>query len=394
MTAVTDLTIPEKLRAVKAAANGVVFERPVEVDCFVNALVSRSHISVVGTKGVAKSFLADTIVGLIGGLGPHDYFRTSLGERSDPADLLGPHSPLALKAGLFSRNTAHKLPRARLAHVGEFWRASDSARDDLLSIMNEGWFFNGEKPEDCPLAVLVADSNTMPSLDHPLADRFTFWLVTKPLQGRGNVESMLRGAVDRLATIGTTRRPNIEAPLITWAEIEQAQADAARIPVSAAAIGALAELRSKLANEVVMPSDRRLVACLPVMQAEAYLAGAKEADLVHMKRLSNVLWTKPEDQPKVLRLIYAVSSPLDLQVLDLGDSVKELLYQYGQISTLADVTTRKRRGLELHERVTAVGNDLLDLNDAAVADGKSIDLFPTLSATLGDLGRRVLSLLS
>lgn len=390
----TDLSIPEKLKAVEASANAQVFERPIETACLINALVSRSHVSVIGVPGVAKTFLADAIVGLIGELGPHDYFKTQLGPRSDPADLLGPHSPLALREGRFSRNTAHKLPRARIAHISEFWRAPDSARDDLLSIMNEGLFYNGEDPEDCPLSLLIADSNTMPEAGHALADRFTFWLVTKPIQGRGNVEAMLRGAVDRLASIGTTRRPSISDPLITWAEIEQAQAEAARIPVSAAAINALAELRGSLISEGVMPSDRRLVACLPVMQAEAYLAGASVADLSHMKRLSNVLWTKPQDQPKVLRLIYGVSSPRDLQVLDLGDAVKDLVVSYGQIASLADVATRKRRALELHERVTAVGNDLLNIKDAAVADGQAIDLFPTLSATLGDLGRRLLVLLA
>lgn len=388
------LTIPQKLQAVKDAANAAVYERGVEIDCLVNALISRSHVSVIGVPGVAKTFLADTLVGLIGGLGPHDYFKTQLGPRSDPADLLGPHSPLALRQGLFSRNTAHKLPRARIAHVSEFWRAPDSARDDLLSIMNEGLFYNGEDPEDCPLAVLVADSNTMPEAGHALADRFTFWLVTTPLQGRGNVEAMLRGAVDRLATIGTTRRPSIEAPIITWDEIEQAQAEVARIPITAEALAALVDLRAKLAAEGIMPSDRRLVACLPVMQAEAYLAGAAEAGVAHMKRLSNVLWTKPEHKPKVLRLIYAVSSPRDLQVLDLGESVKELLLTYSQIASTADDTTRKARALELHTRVTAVGNQLLDINDAAVAEGAPVDLFTTLSATLGDLGRRLLVLLS
>lgn len=386
------MSIRARLAELEATANLVVLERQVEIACLINALLSRTHVSIVGTKGIAKTFLTDTLVGLIGGLGPEDYFKAQLGRRSDPADLLGPYTPAALREGRFSRHTAHKLPRARIAHVAEFWKAPDSARDDLLTILNEGWFFNGQAPEDCPLTTMIADSNEMPEGDHPLADRFTFWLVSTPIKGKGNVETMLRGAVDRLHATGTTRRPHV-TPMITWAEIEQAQREVAAMPVSDEAITALQTLWSQLADAGINPSPRRLVACLPVMQANAWRSGSGVTSTDDMGILAHVLWTKPSQLPTVQRHIYEVASPLDIEALDLSVLVEELRSSYDALANTPDRDTRKSLALPLHDRATAVGEALLDIKARADAAGRRLDLFVPLSNELADLGRKLLGVM-
>jgi MoxR-like ATPase len=352
---------------------------------------------VLGPPGTGKSFMVDTVVAMIDGFGPGDYFRSQVGRRSDPADLLGVHTLAALNEGRFERNTTNMLPEASVAVIGEFWRAPDSATDDLRSILNEGVFYNG-RPQQVPLCTLVVDSNEMPEAGHALADRFTFWLMVKPIMGLGNVKTMLAGATQRLHAVGTTNRPVVEK-VIGWKDILKAQGAVAAVAIPDSIHTALAELRAQLAGAGIYPSDRRLVSCLGVMQAQAYRAGRSEVSTEDMALLAHVLWTKPADLPKVQRLVYTISSPFDLRAMDLSSRVEAMATRYTDVLAIADVVTRKQRLLALHVEISGdkhsgrkgLGHDLTALREEATAAGKPLALYPALAAQAKSLGRSLLT---
>lgn len=391
--------IQEALVDLRTAANVALLEREVEIDCLINALLSRSHICMLGTTGVGKTFLSDTFVALIRGIDGEEYFRSQLGRRSDPADILGPHSLPALNAGRWERDTTRKLARAKLAIIGEFWKAPDSARDDLLSILNEGIFYNGGIAEECPLSTLIVDSNEMPEPGHPLADRFTFWVITPPIAGRGNVLAMLQGAAERLRTVGTTTHPFV-TPVIGWPEIRIAQHEVTQVKIPDEVLTALVDLRFKLNEAGIFPSERRLVSCLGVLQAEAYRAGRSEAGAEDMTLLAHVLWTKPTELVTVQRQIFAVSSPLDLKLLELSDAIEALDAEYSRALAISDAPTRKRRLIQLQIQLVGdvdpdtgalkkrgYAHDLVDTRDAA--GGRTLALYAPLAARMRGLGDRL-----
>jgi hypothetical protein len=165
---------------------------------------------------------------------------------------------------------------------------------------------------------------------------------------------------------------------------------------------ALADLWSALAREGIYPSDRRLNSCLSAMQAEAYRAGREEVSVDDMTLLPYVLrWAKPDQLPKLQRLVYAVSSPYDLRALDLSDKIDKMSQEYEQLLTVADVPNRKRGMIGLHVKVsgdrktgrTGIGHDLKKLRESAAADGRQVALYAPLAARAKALGQRILDTL-
>lgn len=385
------------LDALEKSAGAEVLERDIEIRCFIDALLGRLNMAVVGPPGSGKSYMVDVMAALIDGFGPEDYFRSQVGRRTEPDDLLGSYTLESLRAGRRRRDTTRKLPNARLAAISEFWRAPDSATDDLRSILQEHVFYNGGDAQPTQLCTLVVESNEMPEASHALADRFTFWLVVRHLVSPANRKIMLARAAERLAAVGNTYQP-VVAPVIAWADIEAAQREVAAITVGEQVRDALGDLWTGLHREAIYPSDRRLNACLGVMQAEAYRAGRDEVTTDDMALLPHVLrWAKPDQMPKLQRLVYAISSPHDLLALDLSDRIDKLAGDYKRALAEPDVSARKRRLIATHMDVAGdrrtgrngVTQDLVALRDTAESEGRQLSLYPALASRARGLARQL-----
>lgn len=376
----------------EAAANDVLLERETEVSCVRNALLTRSHVFFLGAPGVAKTFLSRVVVGLIDGLGPEDYFDWEMGRFSDPAEILGPHDPRELKQGRFVRNTRHKLPRARIAHVGEIWKSSSATANYLLSLTNERLFYNGgDGPERAPLCTLLCDSNETPEHTADLAalwDRMTFRVPTRPVQGRGNREKLLRAAADRFAATGSTSEP-VVTPVLSWGEIEAAQEEVRRVTIGAAVYEALLDLVEEVAKAGVVPSERRQVACLSIIMAEAWRARRSEAVLADMAALTHVLWSRREEIAKVQRAVFSIASPSDAAAMELSDRVETLAVQVERLVRETGTANRRRDALDVHERLAAEAQALVDLKVQAEAAGQALQLLTPLSNRILALTRAI-----
>lgn len=385
------------LDALEKSTNAEVLERDTEIRCLVAALIGQMNMAIVGPPGAGKSYMVDTLAALIDGFGTEDYFRSQVGRRTEPDDLLGSYTLESLRAGRRRRDTTRKLPNAKVAAISEFWRAPDAATDDLRSILQEHVFYNGGDPQPTHLSTLVVESNEMPEASHALADRFTFWVVVKHLVSHSNRKIMLARAAERLAAVGNTYQPVVE-PVIAWTDIERAQREVSGIAIPEAIRDALAELWASLAAAGIYPSDRRLNSCLGVMQAEAYRAGRDEVTTADMALLPHVLrWAKPDQLPKLQRLVYAVCSPFDLQALTLSDRIDKLTSDYQDALAVPDVPTRKRRLIGVHMDVAGdrrtsrkgVTQDLVALRDSAAAGGHQLMLYPALAERARGLARQL-----
>lgn len=386
------------LDALEKAATAEVLERDVAVRCFIASLLGRLHMAMVGPPGSGKSFMVDTIVAMIDGFGPEDYFRSQVGRRTEPDDLLGSYTLESLRAGRRRRDTTRKLPNAQVAVISEFWRAPDAATDDLRSIMQEHVFYNGGDAQPAPLCTLVVESNEMPEPAHALADRFTFWVFVAHLVSNTNRRLMLARAAERLHAVGNTHQPVVDT-VISWDALLHAQDAVAAIAIPDNTHDALAGLWTTLGDEGIFPSDRRLNSCLSVMQTEAYRAGRDYVvveDMVDL--LPHVLrWAKPDQLPKLQRYVYAVASPFDLRAMDLSDRLDKLGEDYRSALTVTDVPTRKRRLMALHvdvagdRRTSRQGftQHLVALRDEALRAGRPLSLYAPLTARARTLAHQM-----
>lgn len=354
MTAPT-LTIPQKFRLLGDSARGVLMERDQHIEAAINALVSQSHFCQIGPPGIAKTLLVDTLCKLIDDA---PMFRWLMTRFTVPEELFGPFSLKGLENDEFYRKLDGKMVTSVIAFLDEIFKANSPILNSLLTLINEGLFFNGPTVvESRPL--IFCGSNELPYKDPELAalwDRITFRMEVAPVREKGNKMKMLRA---KAAGLGG----HLE-PVISWDEIRIAQTDAKKVVVSDDVLEALLRLEDDLRKEGIEPTPRRLNDCIPIIQAAAYLDGRTVADVDDMSKLRHVLWMEPAQIPAVQRLVLALANPLDKTALDLMATMDQLGSEVDKILKEADnEITRKKKAIELNGKLDRLAKqfDALEL---------------------------------
>src|ERR1700730_18541640 len=104
-----DLT---KLATIRDELNHLFLERAELIDGALCALLSASHVLVIGPPGTAKSMLADEVCRSVEGA---SYLQWLLTKFSTPEEIFGPVSLRSLEQDDYRRLTDHKLPEAHVA---------------------------------------------------------------------------------------------------------------------------------------------------------------------------------------------------------------------------------------------------------------------------------------
>src|ERR1041385_8204154 len=136
------MTLLDKLRRIREELDATFVERAEVVEGALAALVSRSHVLLVGPPGTAKSMLADEICRRIDGA---RYFQWLLTRFTTPEELYGAVSLRALEQDDYRRVTSRKLPEAHIAFLAELFKANSSILNAILTLINERLFHNGKE---------------------------------------------------------------------------------------------------------------------------------------------------------------------------------------------------------------------------------------------------------
>lgn len=284
------------------ALNVTVLERPVESKTAVIALLSRKHHFQLGPPGTAKSYLVRQLFKLIEGLNADDLFQLLLTNYTTPEELCGIPSFKAMENDEYKRNTAFKLPEAKIAFLDEIFKGSSSILNTLLTLLNERLFYNGASPILVPLEVVFSASNEPPKGDelHALWDRLHFRHEVKPLQTKANFVKMLKIA----------QQPQHE-PVIHWDELQEAQKLVGEVEIPTLIYNTLCDLREKLIAKNIEVTDRRFSETLPIIQATAFMNGRVVADIRDLRLLQHVLWSRAEQMNDVGQEVIHLSNPID-----------------------------------------------------------------------------------
>lgn len=343
-----------KFDKLEGIVQGKLFERRKHIETAILALIARSHHCQYGPPGVGKTYMVDELTNLIDGALP---FRWLMTRFTTPDEIFGPISVKGLENDKFVRNLAGKMVPSNITFLDEAFKANSAILNALLTIMNEGLFFNGaDIIKTRP--IIFMGSNELPREAELMAlwDRVTLRVETTQIVERGNMMAMLKSVATR-----TTRNVHFD-PVLTWDEIVQAQDEADKVDVSDDVLDQLIKLQGTLRSEGVEPSDRRIAACIPIIRATAWREGRTYAEVEDMRHLKHVLWLDPSQISIVEKAVLELANPLEREALTLIEDVDRLSAEVKKILDDSDNDqARRRKGIEINAKLTRVSDQLDEL---------------------------------
>jgi len=305
---VVNTNVRDKFVKVEKEMCDVVKERDEVIHGLLIALLSRSHVFLVGPPGTAKSMLIRLLAGCIDGA---KYFEWLMTKTTTDAEIFGPPKFSALKADRYERNTNGKLPEAHFVFLDEIWKSSSSIANTLLTAINERMFHNNGSPTKIPLETLLAASNELPEKDTLAAmwDRFLLRYVVDYVQEDGHIREVFIGDM---------------APKMTTlklSEIRDAQKQVDDIKLQDAVLDALIVVRKELKVAGIQPSDRRYRASISALKANAWMDGRSIVTMDDLEILTACLWDAQDHIPIVRKTIMMKTNPYQRQADELFDAI-------------------------------------------------------------------------
>ena len=340
-----------KLIALRDQMIAAFKERGHIVDGVLSACLAGEHVVLIGLPGTAKSALARA---LCAGIKDSRYFEWLLTRFTEPNELFGPidlHS--WSQGGTYTRRMAGMAPDAHFVFFDEIYKANSSILNANLSLISERVFHDAGKVIKVPLRMCLGASNELPTESEleALHDRFMLRFLVDYVQEPASFAAIITGA-DPVIT-----------PTLTLAEMDQAVAEAAALPLDPDLVDAMFTLRQTLQQEGIVASDRRWKKLLKVMRGYAYLLGDVSVGTLHLEILVDGLWRDARERTKLVGVLAKVASPGLAEANEVFDAIME------QVTSLPATGSIKAQGPTVAAEMKKASKRLVELQAAATTPG-------------------------
>jgi len=367
----------EKLKKIRSDLKSRYFERDDVIDGAFCALLTGSHLLLIGPPGTAKSQLANEICRKITGA---RYFQWLLTKFTTPEELFGAVSLKGLENDEYRRVTSGKLPEAHIAFLDEVFKASSSILNTLLTIMNERIFYNGTEKVRIPLISLFGASNELPSEEDELEALYDRFLLRY-------VVDYIKEDFRFLKMLNTENEISVEG-VITSEELDSCREEAGRVKLPSNILKLISRIRKDLAKKGITPSDRRYKQSVSLLKSRACLEGRSEVSEDDLRFLENVLWREPGEKAEIQSVIHQ-------SLHGWRDRLRELLIQAKEL----DAYSRReweseemliKANIEAQTKLKHIGAKLDELVEECRERGKPTDEIKTAGEEIEAIQREIL----
>lgn len=312
--------LQNRIKTLLTEISADMYEREQILAVALLAAIAGHNTFLFGPPGTAKSLISRR---LASAFKQPKYFEYLMNRFSTPEEVFGPVSIQALKEDRYIRQIEHYLPNADFAFLDEIWKSSPAILNNLLTIINEHIFVNGDTRINVPLKSLIAASNEVPPENQGLEalyDRFIVRLHVPPIQSTALFNQLLNQPPSQAqASID-------DDLLITNEEIQTWRQKLHQVNLSEDTLLVIASIRQKLLDQFddlkIYVSDRRWQRAAMLLKASAFFNGRNSTNHSDVMLLKYCLWTTPENRSMVEGMVHdaielcGVKTDLDLAVLD------------------------------------------------------------------------------
>jgi MoxR-like ATPase len=198
------------------------------------------------------------------------------------------------------------------------WKANSAILNTLLKVLNERTFENGQDTMDVPLVSCFGASNELPKGEElgALNDRFLLRYWVDYVQDRTRMQKLMKSVAVRTKKQTVTNK-------ITMQDLTELREAAAKITLSDEVVETLDTLQVTLRNKGIKVSDRRILDCIPLLQAFALLRGESEVSSDDLELLGDMFWERTEQRKEILETVSPYANPLNLKAMEFEDAALE-----------------------------------------------------------------------
>ena len=277
------------------------------------------NLLMLGDPGTAKTMLA---VNLTRTIKDAKIFRYTLNSFTTIDEIFGNFDLLELKNNnKLKRNIANKLLDCHVAYLDEFFKCNSGTLNALLDVMNEKTFTDSYGTTKLPLKFLISSSNELPSEEDNLAavlDRFQVKYLVKSIQDhsvRINAYLQSGSAIDDVGSIMTPEDIDNFREVVDTIEYTQE----------------VAEMTEKIYQEIIKKSvyisDRTVFRTIPLVKAQAFLAGRDKVEPADLLVLKDAFWNSMSEIKDVRKVIFDLADPISGKIEEVWESIQETIEQ-------------------------------------------------------------------
>jgi MoxR-like ATPase len=346
MVKTTATDVRAKFLAIRDELAEIFLEREELTFATLVAVLAKINEIIVGPPGTAKTLFGNEIARRLG----KEFFYYLLNDFTTPEELFGMFSLKEMENDRYVRVTKNRLPEAGVGLLDEVGRSNSPTRNSLLTLINEGIYWQDGKPVKSPLEIVIGASNSYLDTenDAAFADRFAIKIEVPDIKEYGNHMELVRRAL-------YNDWPNPGTTIVTPEELERARAEFNALEPAPGVHDLFGKLWTVLKAEGITASSRTWVAnASKIVKAVAWLNGHDKIEAEDLEFLKHTLWRIPTHKDKVEEVVLKNVNPLKRFVLEIRDEADSIIETAIKGGTLApdEYTEAKDKLTKLKKRLS------------------------------------------